>query len=73
MVVVANDDASTSDGVVQLDDSLHAQTFSTFPARMHEVQMRARRVLDPCLTRTIWMLGSQRRLLRLCEKLTVLP
>jgi hypothetical protein len=29
--------------------------------------------LDPCWTRIFWMLGSQRRLARLWEKLTVLP
>jgi indolepyruvate ferredoxin oxidoreductase alpha subunit len=45
----------------------------TLRERMHEVQTRARRVLEPCLTLIFWMLGSQRRLFRLWEKLTVLP
>ena len=46
---------------------------TTLPARMHEVQTRARRVFEPCLTLILWMLGSQRRLFRLWEKLTDLP
>jgi hypothetical protein len=40
---------------------------------MQEVQTRARRVFEPWRTRTFWMLGSQRRLFRLWEKLTVFP
>jgi hypothetical protein len=40
---------------------------------MQEVHTRARRVLDPWRTLTRWMLGSHRRLLRLWEKLTLLP
>ncbi len=40
---------------------------------MHAVQARMRREFDPCFTRTRWMLGSQRLLDRLCEKLTCFP
>lgn len=40
---------------------------------MQEVHTRARRLLVPCFTRTRWMLGFQRRLERLCEKLTCFP
>ncbi len=40
---------------------------------MHEVQTRIRLELLPCLTRTRWMFGNQRRLERLCEKLTCFP
>ncbi len=49
------------------------QTFSTFPALMHDVHTLALRELVPCFTLTCWMLGNQRRLDRLCEKLTFLP
>ena len=65
--------AGTGHRVVDLDDTLHRSTFCTFPARMQDAQTRARRVLEPCFTRTIWIFGSQRRLFRLWEKLTVLP
>ena len=40
---------------------------------MHEVQTRIRFELLPCFTRTRWTFGNQRRLERLCEKLTCLP
>jgi hypothetical protein len=40
---------------------------------MQDVQTRARRVFEPCFTLIRWTLGSQRRLLRLWEKLTRLP
>lgn len=47
-VVVTDDDADAGDGVIGLDHALkHAQAFSTLPARMHEVQTRARLVLEP--------------------------
>jgi len=73
-IVVADDDPGTGDRVVGLDHTLkHGQAFSILPARMHDVQTRARRVFDPWRILTRWMLGSQRRLLRLWEKLTVLP
>jgi hypothetical protein len=49
-VVIANDDAYPRCSVVDLDDALH-QTFSTLPALMQDVQTRALRELDPCLTR----------------------
>jgi hypothetical protein len=52
---------------------LHDQAFSTFPALMHDVHTRIRLELLPCRTRTRWMLGTQRRLDRLWEKLTCLP
>jgi hypothetical protein len=47
--------------------------FSTLPALRQDVHTRARRVLVPCLTRTRWIFGSQRRLERLWEKLTCFP
>jgi hypothetical protein len=71
-VVVTDDDADAGCGVVDLDDALH-QTFSIFPALMQEVQTRIRFELLPWRTRTRWMLGSQRRLERLWEKLTCFP
>lgn len=40
---------------------------------MQEVHTRARRELDPNLTRIFWMLGRQVFEERLCEKLTCLP
>ena len=40
---------------------------------MHDVHTRIRLELLPCFTRTRWMFGSQRRLDRLCEKLTCFP
>jgi hypothetical protein len=40
---------------------------------MHDVHTRIRRELLPCFTLTFWMLGSQRRLERLWEKLTCFP
>jgi hypothetical protein len=46
---------------------------TTLPALMHDVHTLAWRLLDPCLTLTFWMLGSQRRWARLCEKLTERP
>ena len=49
------------------------QTFSILPALMHDVHTRIRRELLPCFTRTFWMFGSQRRLERLWEKLTLFP
>jgi len=61
-VVVANDHPDPCFGIVGLDDSLHTQTFSTFPALIQEVQTRALRVFDPRRTLIRCMLGRQRRL-----------
>lgn len=57
----------------ECSDRPGSQAFSTLPALRQDVQTRARRVLPPCLTRTRWMFGTQRRLDRLCEKLTCFP
>ena len=47
-IVVTDDDPGAGDRVVGLDHTLqHAQAFSTLPARMQDVQTRARRVFDP--------------------------
>ena len=47
-IVVTDDDPDAGHRVVDLDHTLqHAQAFSTLPARMHDVQTRARRVFDP--------------------------
>ncbi len=74
-VVVAYHYPEAGGRIVDLDDSLesHGQAFWTLPARMQAAQTRARRVLEPWTTRTRWILGSQRRWLRLWEKLTVRP
>ena len=45
----------------------------TLPALMHEVQTFKRRGVPSTNARTRWMFGSQRRLLRLWEKVTFLP
>lgn len=74
-VIIAHDDASSCCGIVQFDDALHGggYAFSILPALMHDVHTRAWRVLVPCLTRTFWMFGTQRRLDRLWEKVTFFP
>ncbi len=51
-IVVAHDHTDPGLRIVDLDDALHAQTFSTLPALMHDVQTRMRRELFPCFTRT---------------------
>lgn len=43
------------------------------PALMHDVQAFTRRGVPSTRARTRWMFGSQRRLLRLWEKVTALP
>ena len=65
VAIIAPDDAYAGFGVVYLDDSLHRYAFSTLPALMQDVHTRTRLLLLPCLTRTRWMLGNQRRLERL--------
>ncbi len=45
----------------------------TFPARMHDVHTWTRLADPPTTARMRWMLGFQRRLVRLCEWLTLIP
>ncbi len=45
----------------------------TFPALMHDVQTDSRRGAPSTTARTRWMLGFQRRRLRLWEWLTLMP
>jgi hypothetical protein len=65
VAVITTDNTDSAGGIVCLDHTLHGQAFCTFPALRHDVQTRTRLELLPCLTRTRWMLGSQRRLDRL--------
>src|SRR5215471_13356649 len=50
-----------------------SQARVTFPALMHEVQMRSRRGVRPTTTRMVWMFGFQRRRVRRCECEILLP
>jgi hypothetical protein len=45
----------------------------TFPARMHEVQTWRRLGAPLTTARTFWMFGFQRRFVRLCEWLRLIP
>jgi len=45
----------------------------TLPARMQEVQTWIRRGEPLIIARTLWMLGFQRLLVRLCEWLILMP
>lgn len=51
-ITVTQYDADAGFRVIYLDDTLHAQAFSIFPALIHDVQTRMRLELLPCLTRT---------------------
>lgn len=63
--------APTATETAQLALGFYA--FWILPALMQDVHTRIRRVLVPWGIRTRWMLGSQRREERRCEKLTCLP
>lgn len=53
--------------------TLRAEGLVTLPALMQLVQTFILRVVPPTWTRILWMLGFQRRLVRRCEWLTLIP
>ena len=76
-VGVAHDDALVGGGVEHLHGALHARTagyaLTTLPAFRHEVQTFTRLGEPLTIARTRWMFGFQRRLVRRCEWLSLMP